>query len=261
MPIFADLNFGLMALMMALALFVAMLAVLEIGRRLGLRDLAKYGKDGLTSVGKADAPVYALLALLIGFTFNGAASRFDHRRELIGRQVNALGTAWVRIDMLPDSLQPGVRTMFRGYVDALWRMYGDSVTNDAFAQPPQLEAARHELWKRAAALSLTPEGEKARMLLLPSLNDAFDAVESERLARRIHPPVLIYAMLGIAALAASLFAGVALSKAPRNSLFYMMCIAATIASALFVTIELEYPRRGIVRVDEMARQELLAVMK
>ena len=64
------------------------------------------------------------------------------------------------------------------------------------------------------------------------------------------PPVIIYVMLGIAALASALFAGYALAAAARNPM-YMVAIAATVAVALYVIVELEYPRRGLVRVDAM----------
>jgi hypothetical protein len=256
-----NIRYGLATAFMAVALFLAMLAFLEIGRVLGLRQLARFGEKALTGVGKADTPVYGLLALLLGFAFNGAASRFDHRRELIAQQVNALGTAWVRIDALPDSAQPRVRAAFRDYIDALVASYSGEGHAYTFEDTPSILRTRDELWRRSLSASLTPEGDKARMLLLPSLNEAFDVGETERLVRYIHPSMLIWGMLGITALASALFAGFGLSSAPTRSRLYMICIAAVVSSALFVTIELEYPRRGLVRVDEMALKELRSAMR
>jgi hypothetical protein len=247
-------QFAIVSIGLAVALFVGMFAFLEVGRRIGLRQLARYGEEGLTGVGKADAPVYGLLALLVGFVFSGAAGRFDHRRELIAQQVNAIGTGWIRIDALPPSDQIVVRNGFRNYLDALLATYAGEHEGgtDVLIEAPTVEHARRTLWADAMAACLAPEGEKARMLLLPALNEMFDVVEDERLARWVHPPMLIYVMLGVAALASALFAGIALSKAPpRTAWVYMIGIAATIAVALFVTIELEYPRRGLVRIDEM----------
>ena len=91
----------------AIGMFVAILVFLEVGRRLGVRRLNVPGARA--GVGVVDGSVYALVALLIGFTFNGAASRFDARRELVGETANVAGTAWQRIDMLPPELQPPVR--------------------------------------------------------------------------------------------------------------------------------------------------------
>jgi hypothetical protein len=101
------------------------------------------------------------------------------------------------------------------------------------------------------------------MLLLPSLNELFGAVEKERMARRMHPPPVIFAMLGIAALAAALFAGYGLASSTTRSWIYMVGIAATVAIAVYVILELEYPRLGLARVTDMDQTlvELRATME
>ena len=58
------------------------------------------------------------MGLLIAFTFSGAATRFDGRRQLIGEEANAIGTAYLRMDLLPQAAQPALREDFRNYVDA-----------------------------------------------------------------------------------------------------------------------------------------------
>jgi hypothetical protein len=259
-----NFGFGLATILLAIGLFLGVLLCLQIGRRLGLRRIALYGKDGLTGVGKADAPVYALLALLMGFAFSGAAARFDHRRELIAQQVSAISTGWTRIDVLPPASQERVRTDFRSYTDALIQSYvNDHGFRAALVESPVVTRAREQLWSDAVAVTITADGDKARMLLLPSINEMFDVADTERFARWIHPPTLIYVMLGIMALASALFAGFGLASSPGQSWMYKIGIAATIAVALFATIELEYPRRGLVRVDQMdqALIELRATMK
>lgn len=123
--------------------------------------------------------------------------------------------------------------------------------------------AVEDVWTHAVAACLIPNGEPVRILVLPALNDMFGVVETERLARRIHPPNLIFVMLGLTAFAAALFAGYGIaSKSTRNWL-YMIGVAATISVAVYVIIELEYPRLGLVRIDDMDRAlaELRAAMR
>src|SRR5205814_295269 len=98
--------------------------------------------------------------------------------------------------------------------------------------------------------------------LLPSLNDMFGAVERERLARRIHPPAIIFVLVGLAALATSVFVGYALAGGPTRNWIYVIGLAATVSSAAYVILELEYPRRGLVRIDmvDQALAELRATM-
>jgi hypothetical protein len=45
------------------------------------------------------------MGLMIAFTFSGAASRFDSRRQLIVEEANKIGTAYLRIELLPASLE------------------------------------------------------------------------------------------------------------------------------------------------------------
>jgi hypothetical protein len=248
----SHLNASFAALAVGIGLFGSMLLFLELGRRLGARQTAKYGEAARTGVGKADAPVFALLALLIGFSFSGAASRFDHRRELVSQQATAILTAWRRVDVLPPDLQQPIRAAFQRYLDALIGMYAHPPSRStALAEPVELSQARTDLWSHSVAATVTDAGEKARMLLLPSLNEVFDVAETERLARRIHTPLMIFVMLGIAALASALLAGYALANGPRRNWMYMIGIAATVGVAMYVIIELEYPRLGLLRVDSM----------
>jgi hypothetical protein len=73
-----------------------------------------------------EGAVFALFGLLIAFTFTSAASGYETRRDLIVRQTNAIGTAWLRLDLLPTEVQPALRKDFRLYVDGLihfWHPY------------------------------------------------------------------------------------------------------------------------------------------
>jgi hypothetical protein len=68
--------------------------------------------------GTIEGSVLALLGLLIAFTFSGASARFDTRRQLIVEATNHIGTAYLRLDLLPAGAQPALRESFRRYVDA-----------------------------------------------------------------------------------------------------------------------------------------------
>ena len=256
-------RFGLLSVSIAIGLFLAMLLFLEIGRRIGVRRLQMSGPDARVGVGVVDSAVYAVLALFLGFAFSGATGRFDHRRELVAHEITSIGTAWSRIDMLPSELQTPVRAEFQRYVDALVSSYlTPGTAAEAERQRNATTRVKSDLWARAVAACSTAVGEKARMLLLPAINEMFDNVEREHLARRMHPPGVIYVMLGVAAMAASLFAGYAMSNAVTRNWLFTVGIAATISIMTYVIIELEYPRLGWVRVNgfDQALVELRATL-
>src|SRR5579863_5808564 len=87
----------------AVGFFLVMLGFLEAGRRLGARQVARDGEGAKSST--VDAAVFGLMGLLIAFTFSGAAGRFDARRQLVVQEANDVGTAWLRLDLLPASEQ------------------------------------------------------------------------------------------------------------------------------------------------------------
>jgi hypothetical protein len=244
--------FALLAAGLALSIFVGILVFFELGRYLWLREVARHGSEAKSGTGVVDAAVYGLLGLLIGFTFSGAATRFDHRREIIGQEVSAVANGWRRIDLLPADAQPGVRVRMRAYVDALLTAYDKRRSiSESRAESTAVVRAQTDLWKQTVVVTLAPSGEPARVLLINAVSDMFAAVDDERLARRMNPPAVIFAMLAVAALASAAFAGYGLaSKGVRNR-FYSIGVAATIGVAIYVIIELEYPRLGLIRVSDI----------
>ena len=81
-------------------LFLGMLLFLEIGRRIAVRRVREDTGAAGEGVGAVDGAVFALLGLLIAFTFSGASSRFDTRRQLIVEETNDIGIAYLRLDLL-----------------------------------------------------------------------------------------------------------------------------------------------------------------
>src|SRR5262249_39291694 len=122
-PAEPDMNPIYLALLFSGGLFVGMLLLLEAGRRFGIRRLARDAEGARTGVGAIEGMGFALLGLLVAFTFSGAASRFDSRRQLIVEEANAIGTAYLRLDLLPAGVQPSMRTLFRQYVDSRLNVY------------------------------------------------------------------------------------------------------------------------------------------
>jgi hypothetical protein len=253
--------FTLVAFAFTLILFAAMLGALEIGRRIGARRLAQDAEGARTGIGVVEGSVFGLLGLLLAFTFSGAAERFDTRRHLIADEVNAIGTAWLRIDVVPPDAQPAIRDGFRRYLDARLATYKN--LSDVLATKHELgnaERAEKEIWTQAVNASRAAGGEGAQRLLLPSLNEMFDIAEMRLLAMRVHPPKAIFGMLALMSLAGALLAGYGM--APHRSWLHVIGFAATVAIAVYVIVDLEYPRFGLIRVDsfDQALIELRAKM-
>jgi len=240
--------------LIALGLFAGMLAFLEVGRRLALRRLRRDRSAG-EGVSAVDGAVFALLGLLIAFTFSGASTRFEARRHLIVEETNAIGTAYLRLDLLPAEAQPALRDALRAYLDARLAIYQKlpdlAAAREELARSQRMQA---EIWREAVA-AVRAEGAPpaAAILLLPALNAMFDIATTRTLTTRMHPPAIVFGMLAGLALFASLLAGYGMTGSRLYSWFHMVAFALVMAIAFFVILDLEYPRFGLIRVDEFDR--------
>jgi hypothetical protein len=236
------------AIAIAGGLFVGMLVLQEAGRRIGARRLAR-DPEGIRG-GAIEGAVFALLGLLIAFTFAGAASRFDDRRHLVIEEANMIGTAWLRIDVLPANAQPALRELFRRYLDSRLETY---------RKLPDIEAAKLELarsaslqsdiWTAAVAASRTSDTTAASMLLLPALNQMIDITTTRTKATEIHPPPIIFVMLGAVSLTSALVAGYGMAGGKARSWIHTVAFASVVAATVYVIFDIEYPRIGLIRVD------------
>ncbi len=241
--------------LLCVALFAATLALVEIGRRLGAARLAADREGATAGVGAVDAAVFGLLGLLIAFSFSGAAARFDARRHLIVEETNHIGTAWQRLDLLPENEQPQLRDLFRRYVDSrleTYRQLPDVAASEMeLARSAQLQ---QEIWTQAVRVSGDHAAHRsAGLLLLPALNSMFDIRSTRVMATRIHPPAIVLVMLAALTLTAATFVGYDMGGGRSRNWLHIVGFAAAMALTVYVILDLEYPRVGLIRVDAADR--------
>jgi len=245
------LDFTLIASLSAAALFLGMLICSEIGRRMGEAAL-KRDPDGLTKgAGAAETAVFGLLGLLIAFTFAGAASRFEARRHLITEEVNRIGTAYLRVDLLPGAAQPELRDLFRRYLDARSTAYRNGENQATTkAMPAEAERLQREIWLKSSAASMQPGvPSQAAMLLLPALNDMIDITTTRSMAQQNHPPMTIFLLLGGLSLVGALLVGYGTSRNRDRKWFHTVIFSAFLSLTVYVIVDVEFPRLGLIRVD------------
>lgn len=240
------MQFTTQATLLAVALFAATLICLEVGRRLAAR-VANDSEQGRAGFGVVEGAVFALLGLLVAFSFSGASSRFDERRKLIVEEVNAVGTAWLRIDLLPPEVQAPMRADFRSYLDARLAIYRavpdlEKVTADM----QRAEALQRKIWSQAVAS--TSSSPPAATLLLSALNQMFDIASTRMAATLMHPPLVVFILLFGFSLLGALLAGYAMAGATANRWLHSVTFAFALSGAVYVIIDMEYPRLGFIRI-------------
>jgi hypothetical protein len=237
------------ALLFTVVLCGATLGLLELGRRMGRAQLLR-GEALPAGLGALEGAVFGLMGLLVAFSFNGAAQRLDARRLLIVQEANAIGTAWLRLDLLPAEAQPALRDDFRRYLDH--RLAAFHAIPDMRAVNAHLDSVgtlQADIWRRALAAAPPTAGSTPTMLLLPALNEMFDVATSRNFSATMHPPSAIWVLLAVLTLACALLAGYDMAANPARSWMHAGAFAALLAASLLVIVDLEFPRVGLIRID------------
>lgn len=201
-----------------------------------------------------EAAVFALLGLLLAFAFSGAMSRLDARRELIVHEASAIGTAYLRLDVLPASDQPPMRRLFREYLDARLQVYENTsdvaVTDRHIAQATQLQ---QKIWAGIIAASRLDQSQNTTRSVLPAINEMIDVTTARTVALRTRLPSLIFGLLMVLALLSALLAGYAMAERKRRSLLHAVLFAASVSVTVYTVLDLDNPRAGLIRLDATER--------
>jgi hypothetical protein len=246
-----SVSFSMMTLLAIAAFLLLMLLASELGRRLGVAQIAREPEGLAKGIGAAEAAVFGLLGLLLAFSFSGAASRFEDRRHLITSEANAIGTAYLRLDLLSPEVQPQMKELFRQYVDARLESYSNAgdvaATTASLAEDAALQS---EIWERAVAETTRPGmPNPPAMLLLPALNEMIDITTTRVMATRNHPPPVVFIMLAALAVVGALLVGYGTSVNRQRSWLHTLVYAVILSLTVYVIIDLEFPRLGLIRVD------------
>ena len=89
--------------MFSVAFFVLLIIFVRFGYHLGRQQRRRSGDNDNSGVSHINGTVFTLIGLLLGFTLSGAATGFQQRQVLIAQEANAIGTAYLRLDLLPKS--------------------------------------------------------------------------------------------------------------------------------------------------------------
>lgn len=248
----AGFNFSVIILLVAFGLFAAIVACTELGRRLALRRQARDGNAVPQGSAAVEAAAMALLGLLLAFTFSGAASRFDARRQLIVEEANDIGTAWLRLDLLPADSQPALRAVFRSYLDSRLATYQHLSDRAAVTRELARTAALQvEIWHKAREAATASGQTATTVLLLQALNAMFDIVTTRTMAMEMHQPPVIFELLVLMSLICAFLAGYGMVDPRGRSWIHIFGFALIVSTSVFVIFDLEHPRAGLIQVDSL----------
>jgi len=117
-----------------------------------------------------------------------------------------------------------------------------------------------DLWAQAVAATRLPGPHPdVDKLVVPTLNEMIDIAVTRTMAARIHPPGIIFGLLFLLALVCSLLAGYAMADSKRLSWLHITSFVVVTVVSVFVVLDIEYPRLGLIRVDQY--DQVLVVLR
>ena len=224
----------------AFLMLPVMLILIELGRRFRIRHKAPPESTAI------EGAIFALFGLLLAFTFSGAVERYDRHRQLLTEETNAIGTAYLRLDLLPLAAQPALRQLFRDYTNSRLHLY-EAVSVEV---SPASKRLQREIWRQSVAAAAAPGANvDATKILLPALNTVIDIANTRRNAFNMHPPPVVFLLLFVFSGGAAFLGGYSMAARGR-SWFHMFALATAVMLTIYATLEIEYPRRGLIRLKD-----------
>jgi hypothetical protein len=193
-----------------------------------------------------------LLSLLLGFSFSMAISRYDQRKTYEEEEANAIGTAYLRAQLLPESNTARIRELLRKYLDERIAYYTADDRLQALKSSAATATLQNELWS-AAQLPAGTQVTVGPSLAIQGMNAVLDAQGYAQAAFRNRIPAAAWALMGCIAVCSSLMLG----YGARRKDWRMLLVIPTIVSiALFLIADIDSPRGGTIKVPPENLQSL-----
>jgi hypothetical protein len=224
-----------------------------------------YGKRGdghSTNIGTLESATAGLLALIIGFTFAMALSRFEARRDAVVQEANAIGTTALRARLLPEPHRAETLKLLREYVQVRIAAFHSGYS---FAElkttVDRSNAIQEALWKRAQAVAAADKALIPAGLYIQSLNQMIDAQGVRLAALRNRIPGIVLVSLYVLAAVASGFVGYASAIDPRLTRLPVIIMGLLVSLVLYLIIDLDRPNNGFITNNQQAMIDVAESIK
>lgn len=254
--IFHQLNEFVVAALM----FLILIGAGEVGHLLARRRRA--GRKNETAaethehLNEIQTAIFAVLGLLLAFTFAMAVSRFDARKQALVDETGAIGTAYLRVQLLPPGQQAAAAAVvFRTYVDARLSSARPYWYQDVRLRNETSEL-QQQLWTQGTDAANQDPRAVTTGLYIQALNNMFDA-QSARDASRLNelPTSAIYLLLVISILSTGVL-GYRAGLGGRRSIVGAVLLALVITLVVGIIIDLDQPHQGLITISQRALIQL-----
>jgi hypothetical protein len=201
-------------------------------------------KDEREDLGTVLTAIFTLLSLIIGFSFSMAVTRYDQRKTYEEAEANAIGTEYVRADLLPAADAARMRGLLTRYLDRRISTYTNSEEFEIGQVDAGTATLQAELWSAVLPASKA-QPTPAMALAVSGMNDVLNSEGYTQAAWWNRIPVAAWELMGLIAIACNLLHGYS-EHQKRASLILVLPIIVSISFLLIADID--SPRGGFIRV-------------
>jgi hypothetical protein len=231
--------------------FVLLFLAAYVGDLLRSRVLP-FKEEGREDFGVVLGATLTLLALLIGFSFSMAVGRYDQRKNYEEAEANAIGTEYVRVDLLPTRDALRVRELLKKYVDQRVLFYTTRSQRRLATINADTAELQNELWS-AVLPGLAVQPTPPLALVVSGMNDVLNSQGYTQAAWWNRIPISAWVLIAAIAICCNLLIGYGAHRTDRR-IFLIVPVAVSIA--FFLISDIDSPRGGTIRV---APQNLLSL--
>ena len=245
-------------LVITLVLLALLIVADEAGYRLAARDRRPPSDGVRAQFGTIQGALLALFALLLGFTFSMALARYDLRKQAVVREANAIGTAYLRVGLLPAADRARATELFHQYLkvrlDATTRSTTD--TKEQLALEAKAGRLQTSLWEVATAAAEADTRSVPAGLFVQAVNDMIDSMGEQDAARyNTVPETVVLVLFGFAILAIGVV-GFGNGLVGSRALGATGVLVALIVVVIMLIVDLDRPGRGLIRVSQDSLRKL-----
>ena len=237
----------------ALAMLLSMVAASLIGWRLRMRYRPSRDKTNEAESGSQEGYIFSatlgLLALLTGFTFSIAIDRFDTRRERVLIEANAIGTTYLRAQLLDEPHRSRISALLRDYIDTRLEL-ADAGPAERKALLQRNDRLVTDLWTATVAAFPAIKNYDFSTSFLETMNLVIDMDTARKVARRAHIPTGVLLVLFFYQLVTAAVLGYVLSG--RTGRIVAILLFVLFGVSVLLIIDIDRPTSGSIRESQDA---------
>lgn len=198
-----------------------------------------------------------LLSLLVGFTFSMAAGRYDQRKNYEEEEANAIGTEYVRADLLPPADAAKVRTLLREYLDARIVYYSRTTDEQELQNNQATVKLQAQLWATITP-AVNAEPTPPHTLVAMGMNDVLNRQGYTQAAFLDRVPIAAWLLMILISIFSNILLGYR-AKGKARIMYSILPIA--LAISFFLVADIDAPRNGVIVVHPQNLEILAKSLK